>query len=102
YLEEGYSHEEAAIKGASEVQGAIISTVVTTIIVFLPLFFMSGIFGKFLQDIPKVVVITLCASLVEALIILPAHLADFNKPKNHQQLSAYIKKNHHHYFDRFR
>lgn len=99
YLEEGYSHEEASIKGAAEVEGAIISTVLTTIIAFLPLLFMSGIFGKFIGDIPKVVIITLVASLIEALIILPSHLADFTKSRNGQ---GYKKKKHHLLFDRFR
>ncbi len=102
YLEEGKSYTEAAILGASEVASAIVSTVLTTIIAFVPLLFMTGIFGKFIQDIPKVVIITLVASLVEALIILPSHLAELSRTKKEGQSSAYVKRAQHHYFDRFR
>ena len=44
---------------------------------------MTGLIGKFISEIPLVVIIALSASLVEAFIILPAHLSDFmrkNKP----------------------
>lgn len=102
YLEEGKSHVQAAILGASEVAGGILSTVLTTIIAFVPLLFMSGIFGKFVSDIPKVVILTLTASLVEALIILPSHLSDLSRPKKDGHQSSYQKKAQHHYFDRFR
>ncbi len=100
YLEQGMSPRDAAVKGASEVGRAILSTVATTIIAFLPLMFMSGIFGKFLSDIPKVVMITLSASLIEALIILPSHLAELNRSPT--GASHFQKKKQHHLYDRFR
>ena len=106
YLEEGKTHVDAAVLGASEVGRAIISTVLTTIIAFVPLLFMSGIFGKFVSDIPKVVIITLCASLLEALVILPSHLSDLSRPprngKADGQKSSFEKKAQHHYYDRLR
>lgn len=100
HMEAGMSHTEAAIRGAAEVSRAIIAVVFTTIIAFLPLLFMTGIFGKFISDIPKVVMITLAASLLEALIILPSHIADLNKPRREGTSSNYRKKRSHHYFDR--
>jgi len=102
HLEDGKAHDDAAVAGSSEVSGAIISTVLTTIIAFVPLLFMSGIFGKFISDIPKVVIITLCASLLEALVILPSHLADLSRPKKDGHKSSFQKKAHHRYYDRFR
>ena len=102
YLEEGLSHSEAAIRGAAEVSRAIIAVVLTTIIAFMPLLFMTGIFGKFISDIPKVVMITLAASLLEALIILPSHISDLNKPRREGAKSHYRKKKSHHFFDRQR
>ena len=79
YMEDGIPPREAAVKGTEEVMGAVVAAVFTTIAAFSPLLFMSGIIGKFIRNIPIVVIIALIASLGEALIILPSHLADFVK-----------------------
>jgi multidrug efflux pump subunit AcrB len=79
YLEEGMSPHEAAITGTSEVAAPVIATVLTTVVAFVPLMFMSGIMGKYISVIPVVVILALGASLAEALFVLPAHLADFSK-----------------------
>lgn len=81
YMEEGLSPREAAIKGTEDVMGAVTAAVFTTIAAFSPLLFMTGIIGKFIRNIPTVLIIALVASLGEALIILPSHLADFVKIK---------------------
>ncbi|MFH1664652.1 MAG: efflux RND transporter permease subunit [Candidatus Omnitrophota bacterium] len=79
YMEEGVPPRQAAVKGTEEVMGAVLAAVFTTIAAFSPLLFMSGIIGKFIWNIPVVVIAALLASLGEALIILPSHLADFVK-----------------------
>ncbi len=81
YMEQGMRPREAAVKGAEEVMRAVITAVFTTIAAFSPLLFMAGIIGKFIRNIPTVLIIALLASLGEALIILPSHLADFVKIK---------------------
>ena len=81
YMEDGMPPREAAVKGSEEVMGAVVTAVFTTIAAFSPLLFMSGIMGKFIRNIPIVVIVALLASLAEALIILPSHLADFVKIK---------------------
>ena len=81
YMENGYLPREAAVKGSEEVMGAVTTAVLTTIAAYSPLLFMTGIIGKFIRDIPTVLIIALTASLGEALIILPSHLADFVKVK---------------------
>ncbi|MFC1631481.1 efflux RND transporter permease subunit [Candidatus Omnitrophota bacterium] len=81
YLEQGMPPRIAAVKGTEEVMGAVVTAVLTTIAAFSPLLFMSGIIGKFINNIPTVLIIALSASLVEALVILPSHLADFAKRK---------------------
>ena len=80
HIEEGLSPREAAIKGASEVIAPVTATVLTTIAAFSPLLFMSGLLGKFMKAVPLVVILALGASVIEAFIILPCHLADFCKP----------------------
>jgi len=81
YMEKGYLPREAAVKGSEEVMGAVTTAVLTTIAAYSPLLFMTGIIGKFIRNIPTVLIIALTASLGEALIILPSHLADFVKVK---------------------
>jgi multidrug efflux pump subunit AcrB len=81
YIEEGNPPRAAAIKGTEEVMGAVFTAVFTTIAAFSPLLFMSGLIGKFIRSIPIVLITALLASLGEAFIILPSHLADFVKIK---------------------
>lgn len=72
-------HEDvktAAINGANEVSTPVVATALTTIAAFIPIYFMGGIMGKFTQHIPTIIIITLAASLVEAIIILPSHVSD--------------------------
>jgi multidrug efflux pump subunit AcrB len=52
----------------------VLTTIVTTALAFLPMFFMSGVLGDFIFVIPLVVVIALTISLLDTLFILPAHL----------------------------
>jgi multidrug efflux pump subunit AcrB len=79
YIEKGMAPYEAAIKGTNEVTSPVIATILTTVAFFAPLFMMSGIMGKYVRNIPQVVIIMLGASLIEALLILPSHIADFAK-----------------------
>ncbi|MCK4519308.1 MAG: efflux RND transporter permease subunit, partial [Candidatus Omnitrophica bacterium] len=79
YLEAGMDPRASAIKGTEEVLKPVITAVLTTMAAFAPLLFLPGIMGKFIKGIPIVVIIALCASLLEALIILPSHFADFVK-----------------------
>ncbi len=74
----------AAVDGISEVGMPVIAAVITTIVAFVPLAFISGIMGKFIAILPVVVIACLVVSLVECLVLLPAHLStlpDLNNPK---------------------
>lgn len=72
--ERGDAPLEAAVKGIKEVFFPVLTTVVTTFLAFAPMFFMTGVFGKFIVVIPLVVSLALFISLSEASIALPAHL----------------------------
>ncbi len=86
YVQQGYSPKEAAIRGASEVATPVLCTVLTTIAAFTPIFFMTGMMGKFCFEIPLVVIAALSSSLLEAIFVLPSHLADFaRKSKTHDR-----------------
>ncbi len=81
YIEKGMDPKKAAILGTNEVATPVIVTILTTCAAFSPLMFMTDILGKFIREIPIVVMLTLGASLLEAFIILPSHLSDFVKGK---------------------
>ena len=85
HLEKGLSPGDAAVVGTREVIKPVTVTILTTIASFLPLMFMSGIFGKFVWQIPVVVIIALTASLVEAFFVLPSHFVDFAKSSQKSQ-----------------
>ena len=74
---------QAAIAGVREVSMPVIAAVTTTIVAFLPLVFVGGTMGKFIKILPMVVISCLIISLIECLILLPAHLnnlPDLNRP----------------------
>ncbi|MEO1997576.1 MAG: efflux RND transporter permease subunit, partial [Planctomycetaceae bacterium] len=75
HIEEGMPPIKAAIQGAEEVMWPVTIAVLTTIAAFAPLFFIRGQIGDFMRQLPIVVVAALSVSLIEALVILPAHLA---------------------------
>ncbi|MEZ6063529.1 MAG: efflux RND transporter permease subunit [Planctomycetaceae bacterium] len=74
HIEEGKPPVRAAIEGAEEVMWPVIVAVSTTIAAFAPLFFIQGQIGDFMAQLPLVVIAALSISLMEALVILPAHL----------------------------
>ena len=81
HVEEGATPLQAAVKGAEEVMWPVTIAVTTTIAAFAPLFFIKGQIGDFMGQLPIVVLAALSVSLIEALIILPAHLAHLPRKK---------------------
>lgn len=79
YRQKGMGHVEAAITGVKEMTAPVVMAVLTTAIAFSPLLYIAGIMGKFIRVIPMVVISVLMFSLVEALLILPAHLSSGGK-----------------------
>jgi multidrug efflux pump subunit AcrB len=65
---------EAAIAGVREVAVPVTFAVLTTMVAFAPLLFVPGVAGKFFRLIPIVVISVIVISLIESLLVLPAHL----------------------------
>lgn len=82
HREDGLSTEESAIKGTQQVWAPITASVMTTIVAFTPMLFMSGIMGKFIKFIPLGVIAALFFSLYECFFILPHHLARWISTKD--------------------
>ncbi|ENF8747389.1 efflux RND transporter permease subunit [Vibrio fluvialis] len=73
--EAGLSPVDAAIQGTRQVFPGVIASYITTIMVVGPLMFLTGNLGDVLRYIPIVLILTLTVSLLEAMLILPAHLS---------------------------
>ncbi len=80
--EKGMSPVDAAVTGVRDVFKPVITTILTTFVVFLPMFFMPGMLGKFVYVIPLVITLALVVSLIESSMALPAHLAAGMKKTN--------------------
>jgi multidrug efflux pump subunit AcrB len=74
-MERGMGRLEAAIQGAREIATPLAFSILTNLVAFLPLALVPGGFGKFFIWIPLVVASAFILSWIEALFVLPAHLA---------------------------
>ena len=69
--EEGDDLAHAAVRGVSEVAGAVIASTLTTICVFAPIVFVTGVAGQIFGDQALTVVSSLAVSLVVAVLFIP-------------------------------
>ena len=75
HYEKGKTPIQAAIDGTMEVIPPVVSAIITTLLAFSLFLFLDSRIGEFFSEVSVIVILTLVVSLVEALIILPAHLA---------------------------
>ncbi|MCB4799341.1 efflux RND transporter permease subunit [Neotamlana laminarinivorans] len=94
HYEKGKSPVQAAIDGTLEVIPPVVSAIITTLLAFSLFFFLDSRIGENFAEVSVVVILTLVVSLVEALIILPAHLAHSKalKPPVEHENPSKIKK----------
>lgn len=69
--EQGQNALEAARSGTGEVAGAVMASTLTTIAVFFPMVFISGIAGQLFRDQALTVTFALTFSLIVALTLIP-------------------------------
>lgn len=77
--EQGLNNVEAVLMGTKEVATAIIASVLTTIVVFLPIGLIGGDSGKFMLILSVVVAITLISSVIIAFTLIPTLAKQFMK-----------------------
>ncbi len=85
HRESGMGPVAAAIQGTREVGGPVVFSILTNVVAFVPLLFIPGETGKFWRPLPIVVIVVLLLSLLEALFILPAHLAHIRAAEPEQR-----------------
>jgi len=71
HLGRGQRPQEAAIFGTSEMFLAILASTSTTVVVFLPLLFVSGVVGIMFGELAVIIIVTLLASLLTATTFTP-------------------------------
>ena len=91
-----YTHQQrgrpglsGAISGTLEVAPLVMFMVLSTMIAFIPGLFLPGLSGYLMYNISLVIIVALAFSMLEALLILPAHLAvSFPSTTNHHAWSS--------------
>ncbi len=71
YRQSGMPLGEAVIKGSHQVQGALFASTVTTIAIFLPILFLEGMEGQMFSDLAITLSVSVVASLLAAITIVP-------------------------------
>ncbi|MEE8332230.1 MAG: efflux RND transporter permease subunit, partial [Alphaproteobacteria bacterium] len=90
HREMGRSRAEAALRGASEVWGAIMVSAMTTIVVFAPILVMNLVVGQLFRDIAVALSVAVFLSLIVSITVVPA-LA--NRLLNEKSISASHDRN---------
>ncbi len=82
-MELGKSVKDSSILGTTEVGGAIVSSTITTIVVFLPIVYLHGASGTLFKDQAWTVAFSQVASLFIAILVIPMlfHWIYSNRPK---------------------
>ena len=81
HISMGKGRKEAARDGTKEISGAIIASTLTTLAVFVPVIFISGLIGQIFTEFALTISFSLFASLVVALTVVPMMASRMlNKP----------------------
>ena len=83
---------EAAVKGAYAVSKPVIFAVLTTMVAFAPWFFLTGEDAQMTRQLSIVITAALSISLIEAFLILPAHLAHLKPRVSLNRFAAWQKR----------
>ncbi len=86
--QDGETDEEAVVNGTKEVFAPMLSSVLTTCSVFIPLIFLSGVAGTLFYDQAMGVTIALFASLAVATLVVPVYLYQLFKRQQQVQVAS--------------
>lgn len=81
HVESGMSIQDAAVRGAGEVGGAITSATLTTIVVFFPIVYLHGVAGELFKDQAWTVAFSLLSSILVAMAVIPMLFSRVIKPR---------------------
>jgi len=72
HMKQGRDFLDASIQGAREIAGPITSSTLATVAIFVPLMFVGGIVGEMFVPFALTIIFALLASLLVALMVVPA------------------------------
>jgi multidrug efflux pump subunit AcrB len=82
----GLSQDEAVAKGTRQITGALFASTVTSVAIFVPVLFMSGMEGQLFQDLALTIAVAVSASFFIAITVLPVAAKFFLKQENDDPL----------------
>ncbi|MCH1624100.1 efflux RND transporter permease subunit [Ferdinandcohnia quinoae] len=85
--EQGLTKLDAVLVGTKEVASAVISSMLTTIVVFLPIGLIGGDMGQYMIMLSVVVAITLISSVIVAFTLIPSLAEKFMKLRKPNKVS---------------
>jgi multidrug efflux pump subunit AcrB len=95
FMRMGYRRKEAAIIATKQIAPAVVGCTVTLLLAFLPLVFLPEGSGEFIRPLPMAVLLTVMASLVVSLTIIPflasLMLTEHEKPEGNVFFRAFKK-----------
>jgi multidrug efflux pump subunit AcrB len=101
FLREGHSRVQAAILATKQIFFAILGCTATLMFAFLPLMMISGDSGKFIRVLPTAVLVTVGASLLVALTIIPflaSRMLKDNEPPHGNRLLQWVTESIHRFY----
>lgn len=92
YMDRGNSLAESCIKGTNEVIRPLLSSILTTCAVFIPLIFLSGIAGALFYDQAIAISVGLFVSFAVSVLLLPTLFRQFYLNPREGALTRFVKK----------
>ncbi len=92
YINLGLKPIDAAIKGASEIGGALVSSTITTILAFAPMLMMGNDVGDFIRSMILIVIYALTISLFVALCLTPFISSKVLKKRKERNKDSLLKR----------
>ena len=87
YVNQGLDPKEAAKKGSKEVSMAVTVSTLTTLAVFVPVLFVSGIAGEMFGQLGLIICFTLISSLVVSMTFVPMACSRFLRKRDDNKIS---------------
>ncbi|MCU0379750.1 MAG: efflux RND transporter permease subunit [Chitinophagaceae bacterium] len=91
WLREGHSKTHAAIEATKQITLAVVGCTATLIIAFLPLVFLPEASGEFIRGLPMAVIMSVLASMLVSLTIVPFLASKVLKTSHHPDGNIFLR-----------
>ena len=91
FLRQGYTRVEASIAATQQIFVAVLGTTATLVFAFLPVMLLPGTAGKFIRSMPSAVVLTILASLLVSLTVIPFLASIFLKEEEDEHGNIFMR-----------